>query len=287
MEPTKLSATSLLPLTCSRTGTCCFGKAVWINPWELSCLAQAKGVSQREFRNNFCEFGGIRLKFNGRSDTKGLSACNLYLDGAGCSVHIGRPLACRLFPLGLKRQGESTYYMHNGSEFPCMDGCPEVLDLPRLTVDEYIKGQGTQNGEVAQDRYLTLMETLADGAFALLIESGLAESGDRLTLQLWQTMGLETPAQLARRIGSPWIDRLMIPDITSDLSNPEEFIQIHHDLLQEKAQESFGALDSIESFRDASVLMMGLALHLGRSLGANPSDLIDQWILTARDHGAL
>ncbi len=283
-EPTVLSLTDSLPLTCSRTGTCCFGKAVWINPWELATLADAKGMSPREFRNQFCEFGGIKLKFNGVSDKNKLSACNLYVENFGCSVHAGRPLACRLFPLGLKRHGEQRYYIHNGTEFPCMNGCPEVVDLPKLTVGAYIEGQATEKGELAQENYLSLMETLADGAFALLIDSGLAESGDRTTIPLWRTMGEESGAQLARRIGSEWIERLMIPEI--ELADPVEFAKKHHDLLQATAQEKFGSLNTVDRFRTASVLMMGLALHLGRALGANPADLADQWIGVAKANGA-
>jgi hypothetical protein len=33
--------------------------------------------------------------------------------------------------------------------------------------------------------------------------------------------------------------------------------------------------------------MMGLALHLGRGLGANPAELAELWIKTAKEHGAL
>jgi len=33
--------------------------------------------------------------------------------------------------------------------------------------------------------------------------------------------------------------------------------------------------------------MMGLALHLGRGLGANSAELAEHWIKTAKEHGAL
>lgn len=284
---TKLELTDTLPLTCSRTGTCCHGKNVWLNPWELARLAEAKEVSPREFRNTFCEFGGIRLKFDGVAGWKGLSACSQYIPNFGCSVHPGRPLACRLYPIGLQRQGNERYYIYQGSEFPCMEGCPEVVELPQMSVSEYIEGQGAESCELAQDKYLELMENLADGAFALLLESGLAESGDRETLRLWRKMGNESAEKLQKRIGSDWVDRLMLPDITGDLNDPSAFVSAHYEMLQSKAQESFGTLDSVESFRGASALMMALALHLGRGLGANPEELAKQWISVAKEHGAL
>ena len=62
---TKLTLTDNLPLTCSRSGTCCHGKTVKLNPWELACLAEAKGQTPRAFRDRYCDFGGIQLRFDG------------------------------------------------------------------------------------------------------------------------------------------------------------------------------------------------------------------------------
>ncbi len=287
MKTTKLSLKDQLPLTCSRTGTCCHGKMVWINPWELANLAHAKEVSPKEFRDVYCEFGGIRLAFNGKKGWREQSACSQYIEDFGCAIHTGRPLACRLFPLGLHREGEQRYYMYHGEEFPCMDGCPEVVDLPSHSVEEYVSGQETKRYEAGQDAYLELMENLADGAFALLIDSGLADTGDRETLRLWRKMGAEKPQKLSKRIGEEWLSRLMLPQITDSLDTPKEFARLHYNLLQVESQKAFGTLETIEEFRNASVLMMSLALHLGRGLGANPQDLSEHWIATAKEHGVL
>ena len=284
---TKLTLTDNLPLTCSRSGTCCHGKTVWLNPWELACLAEAKGLPPRAFRDQYCDFGGISLRFDGAPGWRQLPACSQYVPDFGCSVHLGRPLACRLYPLGRQRQGEELYYMYQGSEFPCLEGCPEVLDLPRLSVADYIEGQAAKRFEVAQDAYLELMQNLADSAFALLLESGLAESGDRQTLRYWREMGGEQPEQLQARLGPEWIDLLMLPELPDGLSDPVAFSRHHLELLLLKAQESFGSLEKVADLRKASVLMMGLALHLGRGLGADPAELAEHWIKTAKEHGAL
>ena len=217
---TRLSLTDTLPLTCTRSGTCCHGKMVWLNPWELACLAAAKGMTQRAFRNRYCEFGGIRLRFNGPPGWKGLAACSQYAAGCGCSVHAGRPLACRLYPLGRERRGKELCYMHRGGGFPCLEGCPEVVDLPHLSVAHYLAGQDVAPGETAQNEYLELMQRLADGAFALLLESGLAESGDRLTLRLWRELGNDLPERLAKRLDPAWVDRLMLPEVNGGLAAP-------------------------------------------------------------------
>ena len=61
MQITKLSSESILPLTCSRSGTCCFGKDVMLNPWELLNFSKEKKITPRAFRDLYTEFGGIQL----------------------------------------------------------------------------------------------------------------------------------------------------------------------------------------------------------------------------------
>ena len=264
---TKLKAQDTLPLTCSRNGICCYGKRVMLNPWELRCLAKEKKITTRAFRDLYCEFGGIQLWFNGKAGWRGHQCCSQYIENFGCSVHLGRPLACRLFPLGRQIQNNEVQYIHQGEKFPCLDGCAEVLNLPKLSVNQYLKEQQTDKFEKAQDEYLKLMQNLADIAFFMLLDSGLSESGDKTTLPLWRQMGKETPEALASRIGSEWMDSLMLPDIPDKVENPIVFVT------------------NLE-FHQASVLMMGLALHLARSIGANPEILCEHWIETAKSNGA-
>jgi len=287
MVTTKLNIQDKLPLTCSRRGTCCHGNLVMLNPWELRCLAREKRITPEEFRDLYCEFGGIRLRFDGDAGWKEKRACSQYVGNAGCSVHLGRPLACRLFPLGREIQSEEVHYMYQGDEFPCLEGCPEVSGLPYLNVGEYLKGQQTDKFEKAQDEYLALMQYLADIAFELLLDTGLAESGDTETLPMWRKMGNELPDILAASIGDEWINSLMIPDIQDKPEDPISFIRKHRDLLQLKVQEKFGALQTYHEIQNACILIMGVALHLARGLGANPAILAEHWIDTAKTHGAM
>ena len=286
MKITKLGIHDKLPLTCSRTGTCCHGKLVQLNPWELVTLAREKKITPREFRDTYCEFGGIRLRFNGEVGWKDQQACSQYIPNFGCSVHLGRPLSCRLYPLGRQIQSGEVHYIYQGEQFPCLEGCPEVSDLPHLTVEKYLEGQNSGKFEKAQDAYLDMMENLADMAFALLLDTGLAQSGDRETLQQWWTMGNETPEALTARVGTEWIDALMLPDISDEPEDPFLFAQKHNELLQLKAQEKFGAVETNKELHEASVLLMGVALHLARALGADPKGLAEHWVDTAKKHGA-
>jgi uncharacterized protein len=226
------------------------------------------------------------LRFNGPTDSKGRAACSQYLPDRGCSVHAYRPLACRLYPLGQERRGKELHYMHRGGSFPCLDDCPKVVDVPLLTVADYLACQDVSASVAAQDEYLELMQGLADGAFALLLESGLAASGDRLTLRLWRKLGKDNPEHLAKRLGPELIDWLMLPDFSDGLDDPAAFSHKHHDMLQSQAQTAFGKLGDVAALRKASGLMMGLALHLGLGLGANPEELAGHWIVTAKKCGA-
>jgi Fe-S-cluster containining protein len=285
MQTTKLTKETILPLTCTRSGTCCFGKAVMLNPWELFNLSKEKKITSREFRDLYCEFGGIRLRFNGEKDTKGQHACSQYKEDIGCSVHQGRPLACRLYPLGRQIQFDTAAYIYEGDTFPCLTDCSQVLELPKLSVGEYLKGQEADPFEKAQDAYLIVMQNIADIAFELLLDSGLAASGDTKTLAVWRKLGIESPELLAVRIGQNWMDCLMLPDIAAT-ENPITFAQKHNDLLLLKAQKEFGNLKTLQELHDASVLIIGVALHLSRALGADTKGISEHWITTAKKHGA-
>jgi Fe-S-cluster containining protein len=283
---TVVAMSDRLPLTCTRSGTCCHGKMVWLNPWELSCLAQAKEIDARLFRDQFCEFGGIRLRFDGPPGWKGLPACSQFIPGSGCSVHPGRPLACRLYPLGRQLHGTDVNYIHDGKTFPCLTGCAEVVNLPHMTVAEYLAGQAVGPGQAAQDAYLELMQHLADGAFVLLLESGLAASGDQKTLRGWRQLSKAHPKDRAARIPAEWMDRLTLPGLEHLRDDPTAFAAAHHQQLQTAAQTAFANLTTKDGLREAACLMMALSLHLAHGLGSDVEHLADRWISTAKKHGA-
>lgn len=252
-----------------------------LNPWEIYSLAREKKTASKEFRDRYTEFGGTKLIFNGSSSFKGKKSCNLYVENFGCSVHEARPLACRLFPLGRQIQNNEIEYIFEGETFPCLRDCLDVNLLPKLSVGTYLKGQATEKFETAQDAYLELMQNLADIAFELLLDSGLAQSGDTKTLPLWKIMGDDTPEVLANRIGKDWLDALMVPEISENCSDPIAFVQEHTESLQMKIEEFLESSTSNDELHRASVLMMGLALHLARAIGANPAALAMHWCETA------
>ncbi len=274
---TILHLSQKLPLTCTRKGTCCHGNQVMLNPWELHRLAFEKQISTREFRDLYCDWNGILLKFNGEKDHRGKSACSQYIADFGCSLHEGRPLACRLFPIGRQIQNETIQYIFQDETFPCLNGCPEVNELPQLTVESYLNGQKTSLFEQAQDEYLEVMQNMADIALMLLLDTGLAASGDTKTRIEWRKMGVETPNQLAQRLGEKWLDLLTLPNIEFSAENPKVFILTHQELLQENAQNQIDTLTNYTEIRELAIQMMALALFLSKAIGADVKSLAEMW----------
>ena len=133
------------------------------------------------------------------------------------------PISVSFISVRTKIQFDRTHYIYEGSIFPCLTDCAEVLELPKLSVGEYLKGQEANLFEKAQDEYLIVMQNIADIAFELLLDSDLAASGDTKTLAAWREMGNELPEVLSERIGSEWIDCLMIPAISDEIENPIAF----------------------------------------------------------------
>jgi len=284
---TPVALSDTLPLTCSRGGTCCHGNRIWLNPWEIATLAAAKDLTAATFCATQCDASAMALRLDGPVDHRGLPACSQYDPAGGCFVHASRPLACRLFPLGRQVNGGAAGYMFIGDTFPCLTGCAEVAKLPTLTAGDYLRGQNVASHEAAHDAYLEVMQQLAEGALVLLIDSGLAATGDRETLQQWKKLAAAPPDHRAALIGEAWMARLTAPELPPEMAtDPTTFVTAHQALLQGAAQADFAGLSDGQALSRASATMMGLALHLGRALGAAPRTLAAHWMATAKEHGA-
>lgn len=285
MQHTILQLHEKLPLTCSRKGTCCHGNQVLLNPWELRMLALEKEITPSDFRNEYCDWGGIRLRFAGH-ELNQKKACNLYIENSGCSVHKGRPLACRLFPLARKIQNNTVSYVHEGVIFPCLVGCEEVLNLPTMKVETYLLGQETATYELAQDAYLEVMQNIADCSFMLLLDNGLVESGDTKTLSEWNRLTDLSIEKLIIEIPKNWLETIVIPDISPEIINPISFAQMHNDIIQDKIESEYFSDLSINKLSESSVRVMALAILLAKAIGADTHALMSLWIGTAQENGA-
>ena len=115
-------------------------------------LARSVAASTREAIERFTIRRGSILKFTNDG------ACAA-LDGARCGVHRGRPLACRLYPLGLERIEES-----HGEKFVTLE--PAVGSLGDYGVDgdvkSFLEAQGVGDYLAANARYAALLAVFSD-----------------------------------------------------------------------------------------------------------------------------
>jgi len=271
---TILDLDEVLPLTCTRSGTCCHGKDIRLTPWELARLAQARRHSARNFRDSFTVDAGTRLRLDGPLGWRGLSACSQYTVEGGCSVHAARPLACRLYPLGRERQGGTVRIIHEGRRFPCLDGCPEVEQLAKLTVREYLAGQGSEPFALVRDAYLDIAQDLAEGAFTLVFDGGLRDGQDQRWRQAWQVAVDDGPLRWPTLLGAEWYDMLTVPQLEVALDDGVDWSHAHAEALQLLA-------NSESSAAHASVRLFCGALLLFRAVGGEVAELGRRWLAQA------
>jgi len=128
---------------CRRCTTCCFGKDIQVNPYEIARLARRLGETTAEFR-------AIRTH-DGRGTVLNRSQDDdcIFLGRDGCAVHADRPLVCRLYPLGRHVLDDGTEWF---SRMELDDGSAgEITD--RGTIAGYIEAQGAGPFLKAADEY--------------------------------------------------------------------------------------------------------------------------------------
>jgi len=132
---------------CNACGLCCHDKVITLSPYDLLRLARAAGISTREAIDRFTIRRGSILKFTERS------ACAA-LEGARCRVHRGRPLACRLYPLGIERVEDA-----DGENFAMLEPAAGSLGVYAIdgTVNDFLAAQGVGAYFDANTRYASLL----------------------------------------------------------------------------------------------------------------------------------
>lgn len=132
---------------CNACGLCCHGKVITLSPFDVLRLARAAGISTREAIDRFAIRRGSILKFTDRG------ACAA-LEGARCGVHRGRPLACRLYPLGIERIGDA-----DGENFAMLEPARGSLGVYGIdgTVNDFVEADGVGAYLEANARYASLL----------------------------------------------------------------------------------------------------------------------------------
>ena len=280
----KITTTEVLPLTCTREGSCCHGNQVLLNPWELALLASKNKLTTKDFKNTSTEDGGIRLKFNGKENKYLKKSCSLYSEEIGCSSHENRPLACRLFPIGRQIQENKSTYFFEGEQFPCFKECPNVTNLKSLKLEEYLKGQKIKNHEYAQDAYLEVTQNLADIALTLLLDTNMTNEEQSNTIQKWKDLGGFSIEKLTQNTGEEIINITTTPEIDINLSSPKQFIEAHNEILQLYIQKRYNKSQTKNEIITTCVNAMEISLLIAAAIGANIFELSEHWIEIALSH---
>lgn len=144
-----LTRSSAFAYQCRACTRCCRGKIIPVNPYEVARLAQVLGTTTTEVLTRFTGTAGSTLAV--RED----QSC-VFLGAHGCTVHGGRPLACRLYPLGRQVAPDGEERFAEVEPHPQSDG---IYGGPG-TVDDYLRSQEVEPFHQAAARYAAVFRRM-------------------------------------------------------------------------------------------------------------------------------
>jgi len=130
---------------------------ITLSPHDVLMIARAAGISTREAIARFTLRRGSIQRFGNDG------AC-VALEGARCGLHRGRPLACRLYPLGIERDVDGI-----GERFVQLEPASGSAGIYGTggTVADFLEGQGVAECLAMNDHYRPLIATFRDRIAAL------------------------------------------------------------------------------------------------------------------------
>jgi len=141
---------------CNACGRCCHNQVITLSPYDVIQLARAAHLSTTEAITRFTLRRGSLLRF----ESDGRCAA---LDGSRCKLHSGRPLACRVYPLGIERRGSRLSLV----ELEPAAGSAGVYGTASSVAD-FLESQGVAPYLSAVERYRTLITPMRSRIAALL-----------------------------------------------------------------------------------------------------------------------
>jgi Fe-S-cluster containining protein len=141
---------------CNQCGRCCHDKVLTLSPYDVIRIARTTELSTGEVVRRYTIRRGSVLRFL----PEGRCAA---LDGARCTLHGGRPLACRLYPLGLQRASDGEHLI----ELEPADGSLGIYGTDS-TAGDFIDANGTANYLRAIERYTELIPICRERVAAIV-----------------------------------------------------------------------------------------------------------------------
>jgi Fe-S-cluster containining protein len=183
---------------CKQCGLCCRDQVITLAPYDVIRLARAAGITTGDAIRQYTLRRGSILKFTKQR------TC-IALDGTRCTIHQGRPLACRLYPLGLRRDAGG------GETFVTIEpavgsrGVYSENNGQNGTVAAYLAVQGVDEYLHALEPYRRLIPLMRE-RIALLVDFDRVEPRE-----FWRIAVREALAETGYD-PNPLIDALFDPD---------------------------------------------------------------------------
>ena len=231
---------------CNACGLCCRNKVITLSPYDVIQLARAAGVSTREAIDCFTIRRGSILNFTDAG------AC-VALDGSRCGVHRGRPLACRLYPLGIERARDA-----DGEKFVMLEPAAGSLGVYGVdgTVNDFVEAQGTGPYLEANARYASLLAIFRD-RIAATVDFDRVEPRE-----FWRRAARGALAE-SNYDANPLIDAMFDADgAESVLVDDQELIAAHIE-----------RLDAMIRHESNAEVLAAAAVMLAVSLGYSPNEV--------------
>lgn len=190
---------------CHACGRCCHDKRITLSPYEIARIAEATGATTRAVLERHTDEGGTVLRF----DAHGCTFLHARAR-ASCAAHAGRPLACRLYPLGRIVDSTGQEVFVHVEPHPQSEGVHGEAG----TIASWIEAQGAQPFIDAAEKYAVLARRLFDrlndaeggaAAFrdAVTTETSVASDWldvDAVVARTCADRGVEVPGELEARI---------------------------------------------------------------------------------------
>jgi len=229
---------------CNACGLCCHQKVITLSPYDVLQIARAAGISTREAIARFTIRRGSILKFTDQG------AC-VALEGTRCGLHRGRPLACRLYPLGIEPAKHE-----EAEKFVTLEPAAGSLGVYGLdgTVNNFVEAQGVGAYLEANARYTSLLAVFHE-RIAATVDFDRVEPRE-----FWRRAVREALAE-SNYDANPLIDAMFDADRSGAIDDAE-IVAAH--------VERLAAMIRRESNAE---MLAAAAVMLAVSLGYSPSEV--------------
>lgn len=234
--------------TCHQCGRCCHDQVITLSPYDLIRIARAAGTSTADAIRRYTIRRGSILKFDDHG------AC-VALDGIRCTIHQGRPLACRLYPLGLQR--DST----GAESFVRLDPAPGSLGVygANGTVADFLNAQEVREYLDAVGAYRGLLPLIRE-RIAKLVDFDVIEPRE-----FWRVATREALAETNYD-----------PNVVIDALYDPDALDCRRDSIDETITAHLVALTRFILDESNAATLAAAAVMLAVSLGYSPAEAFSE-----------